>query len=380
MNLYSIVTDIFGIAVLFFTISLTLRNNLIDNYKTNVYIYTSVITIVILILEIFDILIQNLNMDSLLSFHIFINLIGFILSPLLPAVLMLLNDKKVFYNNIFLIIPLFINTIICILSTETGWVFFFDSFHKYNRGELFLIPTICSMFYFGIFIRHFRRNDSLYDSNEKIYLKLIFFMPVLATVLQILFSRLYLIWSSISVSLLLFYIYLREQQFKIDYISGIKNRVAFEKEIESICKDQCSDAAIVVFDLNNLKRTNDTIGHKAGDDLINKSAKILTESFRGVGNSYRIGGDEFCVICKNATKEIVENSLFELEKITSEINKKNSNALILAYGYELYEKNKNKDIYDVFHIADQKMYEHKAKLKGFYGRRVTDEKNALNVN
>jgi diguanylate cyclase (GGDEF)-like protein len=311
-------------------------------------------------------------MDSLLSFHIFINALGFILSPLLPAVLALLNDKKVFLNNIFLLIPLFLNTIICILTIETGWVFFFDSLHEYNRGELFLIPTICSMFYYWIFIRYFWRNDSLYDSNEKRYLKLIFLMPVLATILQISFDKLLLIWPSIAVSLLLFYIYLREQQFKIDFISGIKNRVAFEKEIESICKNQCSDAAIVVFDLNNLKKINDTVGHKAGDDLINISAKVLTESFKGVGNSYRIGGDEFCVICKNVTKEIVENSLLKLEQISNEVNKKNSNSLIFAYGYELYEKDKNLDIYDIFHKADQKMYEHKAKLKGFYGRRVTD--------
>ena len=46
-------------------------------------------------------------------------------------------------------------------------------------------------------------------------------------------------------------------------------------------------------DLNGLKRTNDSLGHAAGDELIQNAGLIIDESFKDYGTSYRIGGDEF---------------------------------------------------------------------------------------
>ncbi|MGC7323262.1 GGDEF domain-containing protein, partial [Mycobacteroides abscessus subsp. massiliense] len=90
-----------------------------------------------------------------------------------------------------------------------------------------------------------------------------------------------------------------------DIQTGIKNRAAFEKEMEQYANNN-KNAAIVMFDLNYLKRTNDLYGHDAGDNLIFNAAKAIKECFIGIGKTYRIGGDEFCVICENSKKEQID--------------------------------------------------------------------------
>ena len=115
-------------------------------------------------------------------------------------------------------------------------------------------------------------------------------------------------------SLLIYYIFLLELQFKYDIQTKIRNRAAFEKEMEqNINSDK--NATIVLFDLNNLKSTNDKHGHKAGDEIIFHAAKIIEESFMDMGKAYRIGGDEFCVICKEVTRELVDNALSNLDAL-----------------------------------------------------------------
>lgn len=53
---------------------------------------------------------------------------------------------------------------------------------------------------------------------------------------------------------------------------------------------------MVYLDVNDLKKVNDNLGHEYGDKLLKSAAKIISESFGAFGKSYRIGGDEFCVL------------------------------------------------------------------------------------
>ena len=93
------------------------------------------------------------------------------------------------------------------------------------------------------------------------------------------------------------------------------------------------NAVIFMFDLNNLKETNDVYGHKAGDELILDAARSIKECFRNIGNTYRIGGDEFCVICEEIPKQLAERSLLQLDDLLIEVNQNRQNKIILAYGY-----------------------------------------------
>ncbi|MCB2295405.1 GGDEF domain-containing protein [Clostridium algoriphilum] len=368
-NMISLIsTDVLAIIALCFTISFAKRNVAICNKKNMIYISAADITIILLILEITTILMELSSNNKLMIPHRIANILGFSLSPIVPFILLFFNSnkEKIFLYNCFLTIPLCFNDFMCVLSYKTGFIFFVDAQNQYTRGNLFLLPTIICMFYYVLFVIAVIKNSVKYEMEDKKILILVLFIPILGSILQILFKDLILIWSCTSISLLIYYIFLLELQFRYDIQTRIKNRAAFENEMEKyISKDK--NATIVVFDLNNLKSTNDKHGHKAGDEMIFHTAKIIEESFMGVGKAYRIGGDEFCVICNEIPRELLDSALSNLDDLLIKVNQKNHIKIVLAYGHAFYNKNENESIYSTFVQADKDMYIHKAKLKGFYG-------------
>ena len=83
-----------------------------------------------------------------------------------------------------------------------------------------------------------------------------------------------------------------------DALTGLENRTAFEQSMEAYRQGQRQGRPIVlVADLNGLKAINDGFGHAAGDEAIIHCAAAMKEAFGAAGRVYRIGGDEFCVLC-----------------------------------------------------------------------------------
>ncbi len=377
----SISTDILAIIALCLAISLAKRNPVINNYKNKMYISVSVVTIILLVLEIFTILLGLSTNNKLVAFHRIANILGFSLSPVVPFIFLMLSDnnQKRIFNKWFLAIPLYLNAFICVLSYSTGWIFFVDASNQYLRGSIFILPMIISVFYFVMIMIAVKRNTDEYQTDNRKFLVVILFMPMLGAALQIIFKDLLLIWGSLAISLLLYYILLRELQFKYDIQTGIKNRSAFEKEMEQFVKTN-KNAAIIVLDINNLKKNNDNYGHKAGDEIIFYTAKCIQESFSTIGTTFRIGGDEFCVICQEINKESVERGLEKLDNLLTKLNEKRSIKIEIAYGYAFYAKEGSESVYSIFTQADKAMYEHKARLKGFVAEeKINSNRKQVNV-
>lgn len=368
----SIYTDIYAIIMLFIIIWLANINPIGNKYNNKIYISMSALTIGLLVLEILTILIGLSNNSNLVIPHRIANVLGFTLSPVVPFILLnFYNEEKKVLKNRFHAIPVYINAIMCIISYRTGWIFFVDDRNQYYRGNLFLIPMIVSVFYFVTLMIDVKKSIIDYKNENNKLMISIYFLPMIGAILQIAFKDILLIWGSMAISLVFYYILLRELQFRYDVQTGIKNRLAFEKEMEKY-NNNGKNAAIVVLDINDLKRINDRYGHKKGDDVINNAARVIKKSFISIGEAFRIGGDEFCVICQEATKESVDAALTKLEELLTEINKDRTIKIEVAYGYDFYRKSENKSINSVFAKADCAMYDHKANSKGLYVRRITD--------
>ena len=87
----------------------------------------------------------------------------------------------------------------------------------------------------------------------------------------------------------------REELLYIDTLTGLLNRNHYSHQAEALSASLGFPQAMVVADLNNLKRTNDTYGHAAGDRLI----KLLADAARAhwpTAKGYRMGGDEFLLL------------------------------------------------------------------------------------
>ena len=75
-------------------------------------------------------------------------------------------------------------------------------------------------------------------------------------------------------------------------------------------------------DLNGLKEINDKIGHIAGDTLIITASYALQEIF--LDNSYRVGGDEFLILCPHHDHQQAEKLIEQLQESFHYVNSKGS--------------------------------------------------------
>lgn len=148
-----------------------------------------------------------------------------------------------------------------------------------------------------------------------------------------------------------------------DQLTGLYNRTAYDEMInDPVVK--VSGAAIVMFDLNDLKRCNDVFGHAAGDDYIMQSARIISEAFENVATCYRIGGDEFCAIIPEEKVQYCEAALENLQKRVDEANIPKSEFKIhIAYGYAVFDEGTDKELNDTRSRADANMYRKKFAMK-----------------
>ena len=147
-----------------------------------------------------------------------------------------------------------------------------------------------------------------------------------------------------------------------DMLTGINNRNAYISDLDSLTA--YSDIMIITFDLNNLKKCNDTLGHSEGDTYILSAARIINEVFSPYGSCYRIGGDEFCVMIKNASKCPIEMLTEQLTVKENEFNETNQVIhMHISYGYAIFDEALDSDLEKTRDRADVFMYENKRKSK-----------------
>jgi len=93
-------------------------------------------------------------------------------------------------------------------------------------------------------------------------------------------------------------------QASYDYLTQIPNRVLFHDRLEqalSRAKRSGTPMALLYMDLDSFKEVNDTLGHAAGDIVLQGAADRLSKAVRGEDTVARMGGDEFTVIMTGFT-------------------------------------------------------------------------------
>lgn len=156
----------------------------------------------------------------------------------------------------------------------------------------------------------------------------------------------------------------------VDGLTEVGNRTAYiEKKEELLSTKSDTGLAIAMFDVNNLKKVNDSLGHSAGDELIKESARIIRKTFGSLGAVYRIGGDEFVVLFQsedpeNSYEKVEREFMEELEHCNAEGNY--PFAISIAHGYACCGNLADGDIEGLEKQADQMMYKNKREMKLAY--------------
>ncbi len=90
-----------------------------------------------------------------------------------------------------------------------------------------------------------------------------------------------------------------KRQARIDYLTGIYNRLMFSELLEAElqrARRYGSELSLIMFDLDNFKKVNDTYGHNMGDHVLKEVAQLVSDSIRAHDIFTRWGGEEFMVL------------------------------------------------------------------------------------
>ena len=142
-----------------------------------------------------------------------------------------------------------------------------------------------------------------------------------------------------------------------DGLTGVRNKQAyldFLKQLEFEPMQESSvQYAIVVFDINNLKITNDTQGHEAGDKLIKNACYIICRQFKH-SPVFRIGGDEFVAILKGSDFANREELFNDFNNMIDENNM--NGGVVVSGGMAVFDPEIDESYNDAFKRADELMY------------------------
>ncbi len=148
-----------------------------------------------------------------------------------------------------------------------------------------------------------------------------------------------------------------------DLQTGLFNRNAYYNWIDE--RQSFENCAVAIFDLNDLKKCNDTYGHEAGDKYIKKAVDIIDFVFKKVGKTFRIGGDEFCTVIEKVDVAKIEEGLKTIDTIINDHNSSGEDVFTMkvASGYAIFDRTLDTDFADTLRRADELMYKYKVQSK-----------------
>jgi diguanylate cyclase (GGDEF)-like protein len=269
-----------------------------------------------------------------------------------------------------------VNILFQIICLFTGWMIVINDDNSYSHGKLYnlyvalyFVIIILVIIEFMIYGRKFRKQNvaSLYASLGLVIVGILF--------QEILGREVRLAYISLTMGLALLFIHnsefaqlelddrFYEQKIKIleDPLTTLYSHYAYNTAIEEMrtFKFLANDLVVFLIDVNELKATNDRLGHSAGDELIRGAANCIYAAFSHYGKCYRIGGDEFVVIA-NISEDAIDEQMALLNDLTSKWQSGKGIELTLSVGYAKASDNINSNIEELVNLADENMYKEKA--------------------
>ncbi len=263
---------------------------------------------------------------------------------------------KNYENKKFFKVVVIINLFIQLLSLTP---YFENNFHQiFKPGNTYAIYfTLFLYVLYKMFINIYQVSKTYQSGNLTILMLNIFFITNFTVILQSAADGINTIFITTTVNSILMYAYYSALINKKDGLTSLLNRRCFENRI----KNYKSDKIFLFIDLNKFKEINDIHGHLVGDRVLKEIAEICLETFSHHGNSYRIGGDEYCIVIRKHLEDI-ETLIANLHKNIETKRKEDPLLPSVSVGYGYFVRNKN-TVNDAISEADNMMYKIKNKHK-----------------
>ena len=146
-----------------------------------------------------------------------------------------------------------------------------------------------------------------------------------------------------------------------DMFTGIYNRSCCNELLGNTEPVEGLVSAFIMMDLNDLKLTNDTKGHEAGDRMILSFVDVIRS--QAIPGTFigRYGGDEFIMFVRDVDKESVERLMKNIENGVKAQNAESDVKVTYSSGWVLSSEMEKPTIMDMFQEADRRMYVEKKK-------------------
>jgi diguanylate cyclase (GGDEF)-like protein len=151
---------------------------------------------------------------------------------------------------------------------------------------------------------------------------------------------------------------------RYDRLTGLYNRGYFEEHFDVVKEHALrydESMNLVMFDMDNLKKVNDTFGHLAGDRVIRNVAALLVENSRSSDFIARLGGDEFIGIFYHTDQAKLDEKFRSLiEKLSREPLVFDGQEIICSFSYGIADfPAEGSTLNELIQVADKKLYEAK---------------------
>lgn len=140
-------------------------------------------------------------------------------------------------------------------------------------------------------------------------------------------------------------------------------QIFLDKEF-SLASRKRNDLCLIMLDIDDFKKINDSFGHQIGDEVLEKLGKTINSNIRQMDFACRYGGEEFAIIMPNSNKNDAIKLAKRLRKKVEELNFSNFNITISLGISILTQKVKNSS--DLIKTADKALYSAKKRGKNRY--------------
>ena len=265
-------------------------------------------------------------------------------TPFIIAMLIRVLIKRQSY---LVFIPAALLLVINIISIFTGIVFGLNEANTLTRGPLGYLPYIMCGLYMALLIALLviRSNKRWIEIVPIIFLSVALISGV---VFPFVFGKQFseMFCTIIAASFFIYYVFTILELTKKDGLTGVLNREAYYIETRRDYKDI---TAIISLDMNGLKTINDTYGHAAGDEALITLALCFSKAVRVRQSVYRMGGDEFVIVCRKTSKENVEAIVKRINDYVSQTK------YSCSIGYSYHEEG-TINLEELLKESDKKMY------------------------
>ena len=152
-----------------------------------------------------------------------------------------------------------------------------------------------------------------------------------------------------------------------DTLTGLGNRNGFNDSFSRlICRAHRHEQSfgLLVIDLDNFKKINDTRGHREGDSVLVNVATQIAQSLRGEDEAFRFGGDEFCCLLDCQTTAQLEAAACRLQRQIRSSAFLRRYEVTVSLGGAIFRE--DDDVNALFDRADSALYKAKESGKNTY--------------